>query len=167
MNPFTNPRISPYDILNAVYRAADAIMEVYGQAEIESEKKDDNSPVTIADIRAHNIIEETIIKSGWPILSEEGEHASYEVRENWDYFWVVDPLDGTKEFIKRNGEFTVNIALIENNRFSLLENLTNQTLAIASEHDWVEFASVEIDKPHALRFADSVSMELSYQKSAS
>ncbi|MCT7942143.1 MULTISPECIES: dihydroneopterin triphosphate 2'-epimerase [Shewanella] len=59
------------------------------------------------------------------------------------------------------------IALIENNRFSLLENLTNQTLAIASEHDWVEFASVEIDKPHALRFADSVSMELSYQKSPS
>ncbi|GIU09959.1 dihydroneopterin triphosphate 2'-epimerase [Shewanella morhuae] len=56
------------------------------------------------------------------------------------------------------------IELIENNRFSLLENLTSQTLAIASEHDWVEFASVEIDKPHALRFADSVSMELCYQK---
>jgi 3'(2'), 5'-bisphosphate nucleotidase len=113
MNPFTNPHISPNDILNAVYRAADAIMEVYGQAEIESEKKDDNSPVTIADIRAHNIIEETLIKSGWPILSEEGEHASYEVRENWDYFWVVDPLDGTKEFIKGNGEFTINIALVK------------------------------------------------------
>ncbi|EGM69419.1 MULTISPECIES: dihydroneopterin triphosphate 2'-epimerase [unclassified Shewanella] len=56
------------------------------------------------------------------------------------------------------------IELIENNRFSLLENLTSQTLAIASEHPWVEFASVEIDKPHALRFADSVSMELCYQK---
>lgn len=56
------------------------------------------------------------------------------------------------------------IALIENNRFSLLENLTSQTLAIVSEHPWVEFASVEIDKPHALRFADSVSMELCYQK---
>lgn len=56
------------------------------------------------------------------------------------------------------------IELIEHNRFSLLENLTSQALAIASEHDWVEFASVEIDKPHALRFADSVSMELCYQK---
>ncbi|NKF50242.1 dihydroneopterin triphosphate 2'-epimerase [Shewanella sp. WXL01] len=56
------------------------------------------------------------------------------------------------------------IALIENNRFSLLENLTSQVLAIASEHNWVEYASVEIDKPHALRFADSVSMELCYHK---
>lgn len=56
------------------------------------------------------------------------------------------------------------IELIENNRFSLLENLTSQTLTIASEHPWVEFASVEIDKPHALRFADSVSMQLCYQK---
>ncbi|GIU29451.1 dihydroneopterin triphosphate 2'-epimerase [Shewanella sp. MBTL60-007] len=56
------------------------------------------------------------------------------------------------------------IALVENNRFSLLENLTNQVLAIASEHDWVDFAKVEIDKPHALRFADSVSLELCYQK---
>ena len=56
------------------------------------------------------------------------------------------------------------IELIEHNRFSLLENLTSQALAIASEHEWVEFASVEIDKPHALRFADSVSMELCYQK---
>tara|TARA_B100001142_G_scaffold200907_1_gene199456 strand:- start:11800 stop:12642 length:843 start_codon:yes stop_codon:yes gene_type:complete len=113
MKPFINSHITPNDILNAVYLAADAIMEVYGQAEIKSEKKDDNSPVTIADIRAHNIIEETLIKSGWPILSEEGEHASYEVRENWDYFWVVDPLDGTKEFIKGNGEFTINIALVK------------------------------------------------------
>lgn len=113
MKPFINSHINPNDILNAVYLAADAIMEVYGQAEIKSEKKDDNSPVTIADIRAHNIIEETLMKSGWPILSEEGEHASYEVRENWDYFWVVDPLDGTKEFIKGNGEFTINIALVK------------------------------------------------------
>ena len=113
MKPFINSHITPNDILNAVYLAADAIMEVYGQAEIKSEKKDDNSPVTIADIRAHNIIEETLMKSGWPILSEEGEHASYEVRENWDYFWVVDPLDGTKEFIKGNGEFTINIALVK------------------------------------------------------
>jgi 3'(2'), 5'-bisphosphate nucleotidase len=113
MKPFINSHITPNDILNAVYLAADAIMEVYGQAEIKSEKKDDNSPVTIADIRAHNIIEETLTKSGWPILSEEGEHASYEVRENWDYFWVVDPLDGTKGFIKGNGEFTINIALVK------------------------------------------------------
>ncbi|MCL1147654.1 dihydroneopterin triphosphate 2'-epimerase [Shewanella marinintestina] len=56
------------------------------------------------------------------------------------------------------------IALVENNRFSLLENLTSQVLSIASEHDWVDFAKVEIDKPHALRFADSVSLELCYQK---
>lgn len=59
------------------------------------------------------------------------------------------------------------IALVENNRFSLLEHLTSKVLSLASEHDWVEFASVEIDKPHALRFADSVSLELSYQKGQS
>lgn len=59
------------------------------------------------------------------------------------------------------------IALVENNRFSLLEHLTGKVLSLASEHNWVEFASVEIDKPHALRFADSVSLELSYQKDQS
>jgi|TARA_B110000483_G_scaffold11702_1_gene13478 3'(2'), 5'-bisphosphate nucleotidase len=115
MKPFINSNISPDDILNAVYLAAEAIMEVYSQTEIESEKKEDDSPVTIADIRAHNIIEETLLKSGWPILSEEGEHPSYSVRKNWDYFWVVDPLDGTKEFIKGNGEFTINVALVKGN----------------------------------------------------
>ncbi len=111
--PFPNSKLSPDDILKAVYRAADAILEVYNQKEIQSEKKHDDSPVTIADIRAHHIIQDTLVISGWPILSEEGEHADYNIRKDWDYFWVVDPLDGTKEFIKGNGEFTINIALVK------------------------------------------------------
>lgn len=111
--PFPNSKLSPDDIFKAVYRAADAILEVYNQKEIQSEKKHDDSPVTIADIRAHHIIQDTLVISGWPILSEEGEHADYNIRKDWDYFWVVDPLDGTKEFIKGNGEFTINIALVK------------------------------------------------------
>ena len=113
MIPFSNPNLTPDNVMQSVYRAADAIMEVYNQKEIESETKSDDSPVTIADINAHNILSETLSKSGWPILSEEGEHADFEIRKMWDLFWVVDPLDGTKEFIKGNGEFTINVALVK------------------------------------------------------
>ena len=113
MIPFSNPNLTPDNVMQSVYRAADAIMEVYNQKEIESETKLDDSPVTIADINAHNILSETLSKSGWPILSEEGEHEDFEIRKMWDLFWVVDPLDGTKEFIKGNGEFTINVALVK------------------------------------------------------
>lgn len=77
------------------------------------EKKADNSPLTLADKAAHLCIMRYLQETDIPVLSEEGQHLPYEVRKTWKRLWVVDPLDGTKEFIKKNGEFTVNIALVE------------------------------------------------------
>jgi 3'(2'), 5'-bisphosphate nucleotidase len=88
-------------------------MDIYRQP-FEVEFKSDNSPLTIADKTAHKIIAEGLSQTGLPILSEEGMQTSYDIRKNWKEFWLVDPLDGTKEFIKKNGDFTVNIALISN-----------------------------------------------------
>jgi len=94
--------------------AGAAIMEIY-TGEIEIEYKDDRSPLTAADKASHAVIVAGLEQAfpEIPILSEEGAAISYEERKQWSRFWLVDPLDGTKEFIKRNGEFTVNIALIE------------------------------------------------------
>ena len=77
------------------------------------EKKADNSPLTLADKAAHECIMRYLQETGIPVLSEEGLHLPYEERKAWRRLWIVDPLDGTKEFIKKNGEFTVNIALVE------------------------------------------------------
>ena len=100
--------------------AGEAIMEVYGQQELfdRVDFKADDSPLTLADQRSHEIIKDRLSKeySSIPLISEEGKEIEYEERQGWLHFWCVDPLDGTKEFIKRNGEFTVNIALIFNQR---------------------------------------------------
>jgi len=95
-------------------------MEIYGR-EFSVEVKEDNSPLTEADQASHNIIvaELEALNLGIPILSEESKGITYEKRKDWTSFWCVDPLDGTKEFIKRNGEFTVNIALVENGKPTL------------------------------------------------
>ena len=101
--------------------AGDAIMEVYdGNQPINVASKKDDSPVTAADIAAHKVIVSGLqaLDPDTPILSEE-DPPSWEVRQHWQRYWLVDPLDGTKEFIKRNGEFTVNIALIENGKPTL------------------------------------------------
>jgi len=103
-----------YTAIKSSISAGKAILEVYNSDNFEVEFKSDNSPLTLADRKAHNIIVKYLEKTGIPILSEEGRGIPYEERKNWDQFWLVDPLDGTKEFVKRNGEFTVNIALIEN-----------------------------------------------------
>ncbi|WP_315313892.1 3'(2'),5'-bisphosphate nucleotidase CysQ [Pantoea vagans] len=95
--------------------AGDAIMQVYNDAApLDVSHKSDDSPVTAADIAAHNVIMQGLkqLSPEIPVLSEEDPPA-WEVRQHWQRYWLVDPLDGTKEFIKRNGEFTVNIALIE------------------------------------------------------
>jgi 3'(2'), 5'-bisphosphate nucleotidase len=101
--------------------AGKAIMEVYGRADFGTTVKDDRSPLTLADRAAHDRIVAALrdVATGLPILSEESESVPYETRARWGRFWLVDPLDGTKEFIKRNGEFTVNIALIEDGRPTL------------------------------------------------
>ena len=92
--------------------AGKIILEIYHSADFGVEMKGDDSPLTKADQAAHEVIISFLEKTGVPILSEEGKSIPFEARTNWDYFWMVDPLDGTKEFIKKNGEFTVNIALI-------------------------------------------------------
>jgi 3'(2'), 5'-bisphosphate nucleotidase len=96
-------------------RAGNAIMEIYEGPAFQVTHKDDKSPLTAADLASHRAIVAGLQKltPEWPVLSEESEYTPYETRRDWDTFWLVDPLDGTKEFLKRNGEFTVNIALIE------------------------------------------------------
>lgn len=97
---------------NAALAAGSEIIKIYKSDDFSIESKSDDSPLTRADKAAHNIIVSFLESSAIPILSEEGRNISFQERSSWDYFWMVDPLDGTKEFIKRNGEFTVNIALI-------------------------------------------------------
>lgn len=96
--------------------AGEEILKVYNSDDFETELKSDNSPLTKADKISHEIISEQLKKliPDLPVFSEEGGNITFEERKSWKQFWCVDPLDGTKEFIKRNGEFTVNIALIEN-----------------------------------------------------
>ena len=98
--------------IEAALKAGSEIMTVYNSA-FAIENKADNSPLTMADKKGHEAIAAHLESCGIPMLSEEGREISYEERRNWKQLWIVDPLDGTKEFIKRNGEFTVNIALIE------------------------------------------------------
>lgn len=93
--------------------AASAIMEVYSRADFNVDMKSDDSPLTDADRKAHEIIVDSLKSTPIPILSEEGRDIPYGERKGWNSLWIVDPLDGTKEFIKRNDEFTVNIALIQ------------------------------------------------------
>ncbi len=100
-------------VINAAKLAGEEIMKIYAQ-DFKVFNKEDNSPLTAADKNANAIIEQLLKQTNIPILSEEGKHADYKERKNWSQLWIVDPLDGTKEFVKRNGEFTVNIALVEN-----------------------------------------------------
>lgn len=103
--------------LAAALEAGNEIMDVYNNTEdINYEKKSDDSPLTIADKRSHNKIMSFLEETSINVISEESKSIEYNERRNWEEYWLVDPLDGTKEFIKKNGEFTVNIALIKNNK---------------------------------------------------
>ncbi len=107
-------------LIQIAREAGDQILDIYhDQARFEHvDMKADDSPLTLADQAAHSIIAERLglLTPEIPILSEEGREIPFETRAQWNKFWLVDPLDGTKEFIKRNGEFTVNIALVEGDR---------------------------------------------------
>ena len=98
-------------------KAGDAILEVYA-TEFDVQAKDDESPLTQADLASHGIIDAGLraLTPDIPIISEESGLPDYETRRQWHRYWLIDPLDGTKEFVKRNGEFTVNIALIEDGK---------------------------------------------------
>ena len=101
--------------IEAALAAGEEIMSIYSGA-FNVVLKDDASPLTVADENANAIINSFLEPTNLPIISEENKQTAYETRKNWDACWMVDPLDGTKEFIKRNGEFTVNIALIQDNQ---------------------------------------------------
>lgn len=91
-------------------------MNVYGSAEYRTEIKPGEMPVTTADRLSHAVITKYLETTDLPVLSEEGMHIPFRDRRNWEYFWLIDPLDGTKEFINKNGEFTINIALVSKNK---------------------------------------------------
>ncbi|TVZ41291.1 3'(2'), 5'-bisphosphate nucleotidase [Alteromonadaceae bacterium 2753L.S.0a.02] len=100
---------------SAVKEAGYAILEIYNSPDLGVEYKEDNSPLTLADKAAHKLLLVGLESLGiGPVLSEEGADIPWQERSKWSQYWLVDPLDGTKEFIKRNGEFTVNVALIRN-----------------------------------------------------
>lgn len=106
-------KINVQNVIDIAKQAGDVIMQVYAK-DFEVEFKADESPLTEADKQAHNVIVAGLEALGIdiPVLSEEGKGIAYDERKAWEYFWLVDPVDGTKEFVKKNGEFTVNIALI-------------------------------------------------------
>ncbi|NOR86806.1 MAG: 3'(2'),5'-bisphosphate nucleotidase CysQ [Bacteroidales bacterium] len=103
-------------LINTISKAGKAILDIYESGDFGVETKADHSPLTLADQAANQVILETLEKMEYPILSEEGVNIAYKERKIWTKFWLVDPLDGTKEFIKKNGEFTINVAFIEYGR---------------------------------------------------
>ena len=102
--------------IRTAVKAGQGILEVYHSADFKIEEKADQSPLTLADKRSHDTIIQDLAQFNVPILSEEGQSIPFAIRKNWEVYWLIDPLDGTKEFIKKNGEFTVNIALMRNRK---------------------------------------------------
>ena len=103
----------------AALEAGKEILKIYHSGDFDIEIKGDNSPLTKADTASHRVIMRYLNKTEIPVLSEEGRAIDYRERKDWRQLWIVDPIDGTKEFIKRNGEFTVNIALVEDQKTSI------------------------------------------------
>ncbi|QZE12773.1 3'(2'),5'-bisphosphate nucleotidase CysQ [Halosquirtibacter laminarini] len=102
--------------MQAALRGGKEIHKIYRRNDLEVDYKEDHSPVTIADKKASEVICDILSLTNIPVLSEEEQFPSYQERKDWDYLWIIDPLDGTKEFIKRNNDFTVNIALVHRGR---------------------------------------------------
>jgi 3'(2'), 5'-bisphosphate nucleotidase len=105
-------------VVTLVRAAGRAVMQVYREVNPAVEYKRDNSPLTQADMASHNIIVDGLVRltPNRPVLSEESQEIPFEKRSSWHSYWLVDPLDGTREFLRRNGEFTINIALMEDSR---------------------------------------------------
>lgn len=132
------------DVARLAVSAGDLIMGVYGRgSDIAIDSKDDDSPLTEADLLAHEFLfkQLSLLTPSIPILSEEGVLPDYEIRKQWPYYWLIDPLDGTKEFISRNGEFTVNIALIYQHRpilgvvYAPVKKVLYKAINTGGEHD--------------------------------
>ncbi len=138
--------------IQAALKAGAEILKLY-DTNFAVEHKDDNSPLTLADKNANEVINGFLKPTQIPIISEENKQLDYSERKGWDRCWIVDPLDGTKEFIKRNGEFTVNIALVENGNpvlgviyvpvskelyFTTSDGNTSKKITVSSEEDPVD-----------------------------
>lgn len=128
--------------IQASLDAGKVIMDVYN-SNIDVDYKDDKSPLTEADKRANEIINKCLIPTGIPIISEENKQTNYQERKKWRTCWIVDPVDGTKEFIKRNGEFTVNIALVTNGKpeLGVVYVPANKTIYVANVNTSKAFKS--------------------------
>jgi 3'(2'), 5'-bisphosphate nucleotidase len=122
--------------IDAAVKAGKAILDVY-ESDFAVETKDDKSPLTLADKKSHEIIQAGLVGFKIPFVSEEGKSMPYATRKEWPTVWIVDPLDGTKEFVKRNGEFTVNIALIDNRQPIM-------GIVYAPIPQWLYFSSTDI-----------------------
>ncbi|WP_262328143.1 3'(2'),5'-bisphosphate nucleotidase CysQ [Carboxylicivirga litoralis] len=142
--------------IEAALQAGKEIMAVFNFDDFGVRLKSDDSPLTEADLKSHQIIASFLKSTDIPVLSEEGEELSYEERKNWSKLWIVDPLDGTKEFVKRSGEFTVNIALVEHQKpvmgvvFApylgcLYWGDENGAFKANLKPDWIELSSSLID----------------------
>lgn len=155
----------------AAVEAGIAILEVYNQ-DFEVEEKSDKSPLTHADKRSHEIITSHLTRLNIPILSEEGKTIDYAQRKAWEYLWIVDPLDGTKEFIKRNGEFTVNIALVYKHTpvLGVIYVPVHQRLYFAAKSfgayrmEMVDFSKINVDSLEQV-VARSVSIDVNHKTS--
>ena len=135
--------------LKASLEAGQAIMDIYESDDVGVEYKEDASPLTRADRAAHHVILRHLEPTGTPVLSEEGKHMPFEDRSQWDELWIVDPVDGTKEVIKRNGEFTVNIALVRHGRVAggvvLAPVLGQAYVGVVGEGAWRLDVSADVD----------------------
>lgn len=135
--------------LKAAIAASKEIMRFYKEG-FETEIKQDGSPVTQADLAASEIIDSYLIQTNIPITGEETHKVSFETRKHWKESWCVDPLDGTKEFVKKNGEFAVNIALIRSGQpiFGIIASPVNQTILFGGFETGVFHSTFEmIDFP--------------------
>mgnify|MGYP000273858784 FL=1 len=130
--------------IQAVIEASLAIKEIYSRG-YEAIQKADGSPVTEADLKASKIINEVLSISGHPVIDEETDKIPFEQRQLWAKCWCVDPLDGTKEFIKRNGEFAVNIALIENGKpvLGVIASPVNEDFIVGGPNLGVQYATFQ------------------------
>jgi len=154
--------------IKAALDAGDEILKIYNDpaADFSVEKKADHSPLTVADKVSHRVITGMLAQTGLPVLSEEGRNIPYEERSAWKRFWLVDPIDGTKEFIKRNGEFTVNVALIENGEpvMGVVYVPVTRELYFASEGGSYKYQAGDIFDPENL-FRTEVKLPLISERS--
>jgi 3'(2'), 5'-bisphosphate nucleotidase len=147
--------------IKASIKASKVIMEYYENG-FNSEIKSDGSPVTQADFASSKVILEELKNTKIPVVDEESIHLPFEIRKNWKQNWCIDPLDGTKEFIKKNGEFSVNIALIENKKsiFGLIASPVKQKIIFGGKNIGVYILNFDqIDNPSTWEKIKSSSIE--------